>query len=126
LRASSRKVLSSIQLPIPWSRGLERRTWSVKLLVGTGGHWNGSIAEARFTFRVAKDLYSHGLSGYDVTETTRYMVARTTYYNWTVDGNITATWYNVNAYGKGLLIVVPVVIIVAAVLVIRLARKKTG
>ncbi len=95
-------------------------------IAGTGRYWNGSIAEARFTFKVAKDLYSHGLSGYDVTETTRYMVARATYHNWTADRDIGVVWYNVNAYGKGLLIVVPVVIIVAAVLVIRLVRKKTA
>ncbi|MGC9308242.1 MAG: hypothetical protein ACP5FL_05625 [Thermoplasmatota archaeon] len=90
----------------------------------TGRHWNGSIAEARFTFKVAKDLYSHGLSGFVVTETTRYMVARATYHNWTADRDIEAVWYNINAFGKALLIIVPVVIIVAAVLVIRTVRKR--
>ncbi len=91
----------------------------------TGQHWNGSIDEARYTFRVAKDLYAHGLSGFNVTETPRYMVARVSFHNWTADRDIVAAWYNVNAYGKALLIVVPVVFIVAAVLVIRAVRRKT-
>jgi len=90
----------------------------------TGRHWNGSIDEARYTFRVAKDLYSHGLSGFNVTETPRYMVARAIFHNWTTDGDIVASWYNVNAYGTALLIVVPVGLVVAAVLVIRAVRRK--
>jgi hypothetical protein len=90
----------------------------------TERHWNGSIEEARFTFKIAKDLYSHGLSGFDVTETTRYIVARVTYHNWTADHDINIVWYNINAYGKALLIIVPVVLIVASVLIIRAARKR--
>ncbi len=93
---------------------------------GPGRHWNGSIGEAKFTFKVAKDLYSYGLSGFNVTETTRYMVARTSYTNWTAGHDVTAVWYDVNPYGTALLIVVPTGVIVAAVLVIRAIRKKTG
>lgn len=93
---------------------------------GTGRHWNGSIAETKFAFKVAKELYSFGLSGFNLTETTRYMVARATYHNWTAGHDIEAVWYDVNPYGKGLLIVVPVAVIVAAVLVIRAIQKKTG
>lgn len=98
--------------------------YACRYLAETGRYWNGSIETARFTFKVAKDLYSFGLSGFNLSETPRYMMARATYGNWTPDGNVQAIWYNVNAYGRALLVVIPVGIIVGVVVVARALRKK--
>ncbi|MDD3493611.1 MAG: hypothetical protein PHZ19_08975 [Candidatus Thermoplasmatota archaeon] len=93
-------------------------------LAESGRHWNGSIEEAVFTFKIARDLYSYGLSGFQVTETAGYVVAQATYANWTANANVEAVWYNINAYGKALFIVIPVALMVGAVLVVRTVRKK--
>ncbi|MDD5778863.1 MAG: hypothetical protein PHU95_05410 [Candidatus Thermoplasmatota archaeon] len=93
-------------------------------LAESGRHWNGSIEEAVFTFKIARDLYSYGLSGFQVTETADYVVAQATYANWTANANVEAVWYNINAYGKALFIVIPVALMVGAVLVVRTVRKK--
>lgn len=93
-------------------------------LAESGQYWNGSVEEATFTFKIAPDLYSYGLSGFQVTETDDYVVARATYAHWTAHANVEAVWYNINAYGKALFIIIPVALIVGVVLVVRAVRKK--
>ena len=94
----------------------------------TGSLWNNTIDTATFTFKIHKDRYVSGITGFDTYTEEEYIVATITYDNWSSDHNIIISWKGEDRTTDFVLcissiIIVLVLIILFVVFLIRKIKK---